>query len=334
MKYLNSLYIAPCQICDHAANSLLYNVSSAEAARHFLVTGGLIDSSLATIQSTIKNLWKNDKSAVVKCNNCGFVFADPFIAGDHQFYNLLPHATAGDGGLWKWEHNKTYDKIARLVSAGAKPTLLEIGASTGNFMKAISKLIDKKDIFCLEYSTIGVNQIREMGISAESWNFRELKSKQDFAQKFDIICLFQVLEHLDNLADAFDTFNHIIKPGGHLFIGVPNGTRIAFNELNGALLDMPPNHIGRFNDASFRILGKKFDWLVSEIAVEPTTPLDIMRGVMYYRSLKAAQYPAKKNTLLHRIIQYVDIKYLRLQAILKRKNIGETLWVHLQKPIC
>ncbi|AMR31829.1 hypothetical protein A0256_10550 [Mucilaginibacter sp. PAMC 26640] len=328
---MNIKYNAPCPVCGHKENSLLYKIGTTAAARHFLVTSGNY-SNLDTIEAAIKSLWNSDTAAVVQCNNCRFAFADPFIAGDYQFYNLLPHATADDAGLWKWDQSKTYDTIARLIAGGKQPKLLEIGASTGNFIGPISQLLDKKNLFCLEYSTIGIERIRKMGIAAEAWDFRELHSKKEFANRFDIICLFQVLEHLDRMEDTFATFNSIIKPGGHLFIGVPNSARIAFNERNGALLDLPPNHIGRFNEASFRILGDKFGWQIAEIGVEPTTPLAIMKGIMYYRSLQSAQVPPVKKSLFYKIRLYFQIKSMRVQALLKRKSLGESLWVHYQKP--
>ena len=332
MRYINSPHHAICPICTHAKNKILYTVSSIEAANHFLVTHGVNRSKLAFVADKISKLWNDNTATIVLCKNCGFAFADPFIAGDHDFYNLLPHAGVEGSENWKWEFNKAFEKIACISAENDNLNLLEIGASTGDFVKRIADIIPKKNILCLEHSEIGVNCIRKAGIEAHSWHFQELRQKEEYKNKFDVICLFQVLEHIDKLDDTFKTFNAIAKPGGHLFIGVPNGRKIKFNELNNGLLDMPPNHIGRFNKKTFEVFGKKYGWKINEIAIEPYTTLDVMKTVMFYQSLKRAQYPPVKETAWYRVKQYLEIKYMRLQAIFMHKQLGEALWVHYRKP--
>ena len=331
MKYANLPFIAECPICLHTKNTLLYRVASNEAARHFLVAHNQNNDQFVKIEHKITRLWKKKSAAIVVCKNCNFTFADPFIAGDHEFYNLLPHSTAESPENWKWEFDQTYKKIEALASGKNNLTLLEIGASTGDFIKRIGGIIPLKNILCLEYSEIGVASIKKAGIEAYSWHFQELPEKLGPEKKFDVICLFQVLEHLDNVDQTFKAFNAIAKPGSHLFIGVPNGRKTRFNELNNALLDMPPNHIGRYNRKVFEFLGKKYGWETDELLTEPFTPLDVVKTVMYYQSLKRAQFQPVKRTAWYRVKRYLEIKWLRLQAEFLHRNLGDTLWVHYIK---
>jgi 2-polyprenyl-3-methyl-5-hydroxy-6-metoxy-1,4-benzoquinol methylase len=333
MKYLYSPYNKACPVCANPQNKLLYKVTSTEAARHFVVTHGLGEEKLATVDEKISKLWRSPEASVVACSNCGFTFADPFVAGDHEFYNLLPHTTEGGAEYWKWEFDKTFKKIAAIATGNNNLTLLEIGASGGDFIKRTVAIIPKKNILCLEYSESGVNSIRNAGIEAHSWHFHELAGKAEFEKQFDIICLFQVLEHLDQLEETFNTLKKVIKPGGHIFIGVPNGRKIEFNELNDALLDMPPNHIGRFNKKTFALLADKYGLQIDEIAIEPFTSLDVMKTVMFYQSLKRAQFPPVTETAVFRIKRYLSIKYMRLQAIFLHKQLGDALWVHYLNPL-
>ncbi|MGZ3757413.1 MAG: class I SAM-dependent methyltransferase [Mucilaginibacter sp.] len=333
MKYINSSYNAACPICSNTQNILLYKIGSKDAARQFLVTQNESKNPLqvAIIEKKLIELWKRDWAAVVRCKKCDFVFAEPFIAGDYEFYNLMPHATGESPENWKWEFEKTFEQITSIVDKKTDITLLEIGASTGDFIKRIAHIIPQKNILCLEHSEIGVTSLRKAGIEAYSWDFHELAQKNEFKNKFDIICLFQVLEHLDRLDDIFATFNTITKPGAHLFIGVPNPKKIKFNELNDALLDLPPNHIGRYNNKSFNYLGNKHGWDIEDLITEPYTALDVMKSVMYYQSLKRAQFPDVNETISYRIKQYIAIKYLRLKSIFMHNQLGEALWVHYKK---
>jgi SAM-dependent methyltransferase len=331
MRYLNVNFEAACPLCQHTKNKLLYKVTSTEAARHFLVTCGLEPGMLQAVADKIQQLWKGETAAIVACRNCGFIFADPFVAGDYEFYNLLPHSKAEGPENWKWEFEKTYKKIAELAKDNKDLALFEIGANTGDFVKRISNIVPKEKIYCTEYSEIGIGSLKKAGIDAESRDFREVSRDTGFHKKFDIICIFQVLEHLNDLEGVFGAFDVLSKPRGHLFIGVPNGAKIKFNERNNALLDMPPNHIGRYNRGTFEYLGKKYGWKIEEIVSEPHTSLDVMKTVLYYQSLKRAQFPPVNETSRYRISRYIEIKRIRLQAVFMQKRLGETLWVHYRK---
>ena len=57
------------------------------------------------------------------------------------------------------------------------------------------------------------------------------------------------MEHLDDSL-LINTLKEILTDNGEILIAVPNEKVIEFNENNGALLDMPPNHIGRWSKSS------------------------------------------------------------------------------------
>jgi len=56
-----------------------------------------------------------------------------------------------------------------------------------------------------------------------------------------------------------------------------------------------------------------------------------MKSVMYYQSLKRAQFPDVEETIIYRIKQYLAIKFLRLQSFFLHNQLGEALWVHYKK---
>jgi hypothetical protein len=166
MKYINSAYNATCPICSNTENRLLYKVSSKEAVTHFLVTHWLDKSRQDEIDNKIAALWNKKTATVVACNNCRFVFADPFVAGDHEFYNLLPHSIDENAENWKREFDKAYKTIAALAVNNKDLKVLEIGASTGDFVKRLAQIIPKANIFWLEHSEIGVNSIKKAEMEA------------------------------------------------------------------------------------------------------------------------------------------------------------------------
>jgi 2-polyprenyl-3-methyl-5-hydroxy-6-metoxy-1,4-benzoquinol methylase len=189
----------------------------------------------------------------MQCSQRGFCFSYPYVAGDERFYSLA-YVRSGYP-KWKWEFQITYDLLRRNLRSNGK--LIEIGAGNGAFISKIAKeVLAKENIFCTEFSEYGRHQIENWGIKCVPKDIREL-SGQEYEKCADVICLFQVLEHMDGLHVLFEKLNWLLKPGGSIFIAVPNQNMIEFNELNGALLDMPPNHVGRWKRRCFEIIGSR-----------------------------------------------------------------------------
>ena len=103
---------------------------------------------------------------------------------------------------------------------------LEVGASSGQFLVHIKELISNinaieldKDC-CLFLSKI-------IGVNVEN----KILSKSKFrSRKFDIVCSFQVLEHVEDPIEFLMELKSVTNKGGKIFIEVPN--------LNDPLLEV------------------------------------------------------------------------------------------------
>jgi hypothetical protein len=157
--------------------------------------------------------------------------------------------------------------------------------------------------------------------------------------------MFQVLEHMDRLEELFDQLNALSDSQSHLFVTVPNAAQIRFNETNGCLLDMPPNHIGRWNHQGFERIGKTFEWTVLEHQIEPLNKIDTLKQQIAYRYLKVSQNSStlankiertssEKVRKLLRMVCAGIYSLVRLNILFKSisdKNRGDSQWLHLVK---
>lgn len=163
-----------------------------------------------------------DFSWLVKCANCGIVF-NPHLSIDsrevsNQFYDErnMAHRRKIRSILqrvarsrWRWMQKR----IA--VPAGS---LLEIGCGTGEFLAIARDSGWKVD---------GLELSKSFRDAARSWYDLELKG-QELSQagllsgSFDVVALLHVFEHLPNPLDFLTRIAEIVKPGGWLFIVVPN----------------------------------------------------------------------------------------------------------------
>ena len=258
-----------CPVCCTNNAHRLWETSSKQAAQHFVLQETDPERFLELV-AQIEQLWGQSTCEVIQCDNCGFCYSNPYIAGDERFYNLA-YDNSGYPA-WKWEFQLTYNLLKKFSKPDLK--LLEIGAGDGAFIKRIAgEVLPKENLLCIEFSQYGRQQIEKLGVQCVAEDVRNL-SNEELKASFDLVCMFQVLEHMDKLDALFQKLNWLMKQGGSLFIAVPNPRRTEFNELNGALLDMPPNHIGRWNKKCFEEIGK------------PDGCIDMIRSYLQYFSVR------------------------------------------------
>ena len=143
-------------------------------------------------------------------------------------------------------YNSEFDFIYNYFGK-QKLNILDFGAGWGSWLENIS--IDKANLFAFEVSPSRekhLSQIRSIQLLNES----ELKVRLNF---FDFIRLEQVLEHITELQSSIELVTKIIKPGGIVSVGVPDGKNIIKN-LRNLKVDKGPiqplEHINCFTNNS------------------------------------------------------------------------------------
>lgn len=329
--------IIKCPVCSSHSSKCLYEVNSSQAAQHFVLKEKEYERFLKLVFH-IEQLWGKNTCEVVQCDTCGFCFSDPYVSGDELFYSL---AYSRNGyPKWKWEFQQTYDILKKSTEINVR--LLEIGAGDGAFIKKITDSVSKNNILCTEFSEYGRHKIELFGVKCLNEDVRNL-SEVELKGSFNVVCMFQVLEHMDKLEELFRKLNWLMKSGGSLYIAVPNHLRIEFNELNGALFDMPPNHIGRWNKKCFEVIGQKNGFYINNYKTEETRFIAMAKEFAIYRFLRKSQISHSfenkiqkiKNHYLLKMIQIIGVGanlILAIPAIFKMNyRMGGSQWVQLIK---
>ena len=107
-------------------------------------------------------------------------------------------------------------------------------------------------------------------------------SKQDLIEHtainpeaYDIVCSFQVVEHVAQSYDFIKASVDALKPGGLLIIGVPNNNPYLFRKDKYHTLNLPPHHMGLWDKLSLANMGKHLNLEIEEILVEPLQDWEI-----------------------------------------------------------
>ena len=276
-----------CPLCFCETSTQLWKVSSYEQASHFL--SPLVNKDkYEKLKEHIKYLQKASFVSVNKCTECSFIYSFPHFAGDKKFYDLI-FSDTNKYPQNRWEFIKSVEIIKN--SKFTKPKILEIGSGDGAFIRKLlqKRITSKNQITAIEYSIYGKSKIKNLGIECLSIDIKDKNNKLPH-KEYDFICLFQVLEHLDNIHKLIDRLKNLLSKDGVILIAVPNEKIIKFNELNGALLDMPPNHIGRWSKKTFIKYCDINNLNLLEHKVEPFSLKNFLLMFFSYRFLRKAQY--------------------------------------------
>lgn len=157
--------------------------------------------------------------------------------------------------------------------------ILDIGAGTGDFLKVCKN--DSWNVFGIEPDIGARNIASKKGINLQE-NLSKLENK-----KFEIITLWHVLEHVENLEEYISTLNNLLSKNGRLIIAVPNFKSYDANYYKQfwAAFDVP-RHLWHFSQTSISKLFSK-----ENMIVEKTLP---MKFDAYYVSLLSEKYKSGK----------------------------------------
>jgi SAM-dependent methyltransferase len=253
--------VSTCPVCSSESAQTINSFSAREAAQHFVLREANPKRN-SELTSYITTLWGGSDCVVRQCNECGFGFADPYIAGDVTFYNLAFDRRGYPGE--KWEFRRTLRELSSMNFHATR--VLEVGSGFGLFLdKIVGEYVSRSGIVALEFSDEAVRVLRGKGYVTLQDDLRNA----GLDGCFDAMFMFQVVEHMDCLDGLFANVSRLLRNHGLLFIAVPNSRFIAFNEQNGSLLDAPPNHIGRWTPTAFQIVGSRYGLRLDCHEIEP-----------------------------------------------------------------
>lgn len=150
---------------------------------------------------------------IVKCKKCGLVYSNPILG--YSEIEKLYKKSKYTYGEYEDDLNKTYGRyLKKLVDKlPAKEKLLEIGCGNGFFLKEAKKM-GFEEVFGVEPGRETVAKAhKEVKKNIIVDVFRKGQFKKDY---FDVICMFQVLDHLTDPNSVLQECFRILKRGGSL----------------------------------------------------------------------------------------------------------------------
>lgn len=195
-----------------------------------------------------------------QCRTCGLKWFAGAPAGDGPFYVALQRHD------WYYQGDKAEYGYAR-GHVGPTDRVLEVGCGRGAFRAQLGPDVVYRG---LEFNQGAVQAARQAGLDVD---MRGIDAEaQALPAGYDVVCHFQVLEHVDDPAGFMRHCVDALRPGGKLVVAVPaEDSFIGLAE--SSWLNMPPHHLSRWTAPALR---RAFEQLgVEPLAAwhEPVSPL-------------------------------------------------------------
>jgi 2-polyprenyl-3-methyl-5-hydroxy-6-metoxy-1,4-benzoquinol methylase len=189
---------------------------------------------------------------VYRCRRCSLVFFDPELPGSPEFY-------AGFQSFdWYYLEDKAeYEMAIKWMPPGAR--VLEVGCGVGWFGKKLTSA----QYTGLEYSHTAAEKARASGLDVRTESIEG--HAQACPAAYQVVCSFQVLEHVSGPGAFIASCIECIEPGGLLIFAVPSEDSYLKFVQNG-FLNLPPHHLTHWPDKTLEAIAGIFP--VSLVAIE------------------------------------------------------------------
>jgi 2-polyprenyl-3-methyl-5-hydroxy-6-metoxy-1,4-benzoquinol methylase len=236
---------------------------------------------------------------IVQCDECDFKFTNPRptkkeIGKYYKSEDYISHSNKSNnliGKIYQIVRYKTLnDKLNLINKLHKKGALLDIGCGTGHFLTVCQKA---------GWMINGIEPDEQANKIAQSKTGTDIGSdflEEKYNQKFDIITMWHVLEHVHDLEEYIQKLSNVLSSTGKLVIAVPNSESYDASTYreNWAAYDVP-RHLYHFTSST-----------IQKLLIRHGFKLLDKQGMYfdaYYVSMLSEKYKKNKGNLLKAVKQ-------------------------------
>lgn len=262
-------------------------------------------------------IFDKEGGSFVKCSNCTMVYLNPSFTEKSliKYYSNNTDAQAlsyeGESKFYTRIYNAGIKLIKKYLS-GQKQKLLDVGCSSGFFLD-----IAKKKNF--ETYGIELNK-KEYDIAKKKHiTFNKELNEINLDFKFDIICLWDVFEHILNPHKILKTLRSKLKKNGIIFLQIPNSDSLAAKILREKCNVFDPiEHVNLYNKSTIEKIAKVNHFKIVKI-ISIIDEIKVIKNFLNYDDPYYGNFDeSKKIKFLNPSSVHKNYQGYKLQILLKK----------------
>lgn len=203
-----------------------------------LLRQGLSPEALTTSNFAITNADYGQTLSIHRCNGCGFLFC-PEAVNVIGFYEALEDQDYDN--IRPARIKQAADVLMRVRKFKTSGTLLDVGAASGCL---VEQALNEK------FSARGIEPGKWFSEQAQKHNLPVLQGyfpHSELSEKFDIITLIDVVEHVTHPQQLLKDIAAQLKPDGIAVIGTPDVGSLVARVMGAKWYQFRIGHIGYFD---------------------------------------------------------------------------------------
>jgi SAM-dependent methyltransferase/ribosomal protein S27E len=271
----------------------------------------------------------------VTCKNCSTLFVDPRPPFDtlKEFYSKSPSTSFWVSEFFKPVAEVRREKIFRpraeyisaLLKDNRKWVVGDIGAGFGLFLEELRKILPDGNYIAIEPSVEMAEICKAKGLKVQCVCLEDMKGMKN---SFDLLTVFELLEHLYEPLTFLKKAYFLLKPGGHLFLTTLNGKGFDILLLwDKSKSTAPPHHLNFFNPDSLRYLMEKIGFEIIEVSTPGKLDWDIVEGMIKNEGVNCGRF---WNLLA---LEESEECKRELQDWISKNNLSSHMRILAKKPV-
>ena len=244
MKNTTILEYVPCNLCGSTDYKIMYQPTKKDydPSEIFSASGGVMGTQ-----------------QIVKCNHCGLVYVNPRVKNEivvNAYSDAVDelYVSQAEG------RQKTFNNGLKLVEkyVPQRGTILDVGCAAGFFLNVAKKA---------GWQTYGIEPSKWMSdwgnkkfnVNIKNGTLKDAKLQDEF---FDVVTMWDVLEHTSDPMGELAEVNRILKKDGILIINFPNVASKLARVAGGKWWFFLSVHLYHFSPRSMSMMLAKNDFEV------------------------------------------------------------------------
>ena len=259
-----------------------------------------------------------------ECLNCGHIFADYNLTNNQikkiynfEYFNGKEYCNySNEKNILQKNFNLRIQTLLKFIEKPINKSLLEIGCAFGFFVNLGEKYF--KDVEGIDISTDAIEYAKK--------KYNNIFYLGDFINHnykkkiFDVICLWDTIEHLKEPEKYIEKTSHLLPKGGKLALTTPDiGSLVAkFRKKNWRMIH-PPTHLHYFSLNNMCMLLEKNNYKII-----------YKKKCGFYRSIGSMAYIVfvlrLKLPIFYRLIKFLKIDKLKIYL-----NLYDIMYIIAEK---